>query len=109
MRRPGRALALLAALTLAAACSKHDQSGVAADAHSASQDAKSAISKVANNPDVKHVAADVKKMGHDAAAELRKTAAEAKTATHQVADDARHATHGAADGGSEKRRKDDNG
>jgi hypothetical protein len=105
MRRPGCAVVVLAFLTLAAACSKQDQANVAADAHSASQDAKSAIAKVANNPDVKHAEADVKQMGHDAAVEIRKTAAEAKNATHQVANDAKHAVHGAAD--TDKRRKDE--
>jgi hypothetical protein len=105
-----RALTALAMLSLIAACSKHDTASVSKDAQDAGHSAKAAISKVADNPDVKKVESEVKAMGHDAAKEFRKTAGEAKTAAHDLASDAHRSVHGAASGDdkdkSDKDKKD---
>jgi hypothetical protein len=95
MRRPGRVLVTVCALTLAAACSRHDDAKVKSDLRGAGHDVTSAASDVSHNADVKRAEAQLRTAGHDAAKDLRKAAAEAKAAAHSLAADGRHAAHGA--------------
>jgi hypothetical protein len=77
MRRHGRALAIILALGLAAACSRHDDSKVSADLRAA---------------------------GHDAGQDVRRAAAEAGRAAHALAADTRHAAHDVAHSNPQDRR-----
>jgi len=99
MRRPGRTAAIILSLALAAACSRHDESKASADLKDAGHNVDSAASKVGQNADVRHVEADFKRAGHDAAQDARKLAAEAKAAAHSLAADSRNAAHQAAHSG----------
>jgi hypothetical protein len=93
MRRQGRVLATLLALSLAAACTRHDDAKVKADAQDAGHDVRNAAADVAHNADVKRAEAQFRVAGHDAAKDFRKAAAEAKAAAHDLANDTRHAAH----------------
>jgi hypothetical protein len=110
MRVPSRALAALAVLMLAGACSKHDESDASKNAKDAAHSASAELKKVAHDPDVKRAAADLKAIGHDAAKNLRKSAAEAKGATNAVVNDAKHGAHraGQSQDQAEKNRGDSN-
>jgi hypothetical protein len=92
---PRRALAALAMLALAAACSKHDeaksQNDLSKSAKDAANSARAELKKIAHDPDLKRAAADLKAFGHDAARDLRKRAAEAGGATNAVVNGAQHA------------------
>jgi hypothetical protein len=90
---PGRALALIAALALAGACSRHDPSNVGDDLKDAGHNVGSAAAKVAHDPDIKAAEADLKAAGHDIARDVRKAGAQAKIAAHDVASDTHHAAH----------------
>ena len=90
-------LGAIAALALAAACSKTDQHDVSHDAQDAAKSARAAFDRAAHDPAVKRVGADVKSMGHDAAQEMRRSAAEAKAAADSMAGDAKHAAHRAGE------------
>ncbi len=99
MRRPGRTFVLAMIVLTAAACSRHDQSKASAEINDAGRSVDTAVAKVAHNPDVRHVEADMKKAGHQAAVEFRKATAQAKGAAHGLADDGRKAGHDAAHAG----------
>ena len=90
---PGRALALIAALALAGACSRHDPADVGGDLKDAGHNVSKAAAKVAHDPDVKAAEADLKAAGHDIAKDVRKAGGQAKVAAHDVASGAHHAGH----------------
>lgn len=92
MRRPGRALAVLAVLGLAAACSRQQQASISQDAHDATQSARQAAADVRHDPAVKRAVADMRLIGHEAASGVRRSASQADSAVHKLAASADHAT-----------------
>ena len=92
MHAPSRALAAVAVLALAAACSKHEegksQNDISKSAKDVTASARAELKKIAHDPDLKHAAADLKSFGRDTAREVRKRAAEARGATNAVVNDA---------------------
>jgi hypothetical protein len=87
-------IAVLAALALTGACSRHDEHNVSADMKGAGQSVDTAAAKVVHDPDVKSAETDFKQAGHDAEKDFRKLAAEAKVEAHKLAADTREAAHG---------------
>jgi hypothetical protein len=88
-----RALAVILALGLAAACSRQDDAGLKGDLKGAGHDVGSAAANVAHDPDIKAAEARFREAGHDAGKDFRKAAAEAKAAARALAADTRHAAH----------------
>jgi predicted small secreted protein len=104
--RTTRALAILLALGLAAACSRNDRHDVGSDLKGAGHDVSAAAAKVAHDPDVRAAGDQLKAAGHDVGKEIRKAAGQAKAAAHDVASDTRKAGHDVTH--DTKREKDDN-
>ena len=72
---------ILAACGLAlAACSKHDESQVKADAHKAEAQINSAARKVGNNPDLRRAGAEVKHVAAQAGAAIKSAGRDAQHA-----------------------------
>ncbi len=92
--RPLPLIATLAAVALAAACSRGDDHKGADDLQNAGRSAGSAVQGLANNRDVKNVEAGFSKAGHAVAQDARKLAAGAKVEAHKLAGDTRQAAHG---------------
>jgi len=92
MRR-AQTLAIVVALGLASACSRHDDSDLKADLKGAGHDVDSAAGHVAQDPDIKSAEAQLRDAGHDAGKDVRKAAAEARAAARSLAADTRHAAH----------------
>jgi hypothetical protein len=95
-------LGAVAALALAAACSKSDHHDVSHDAQDAAKSARAAFDRAAHDPAIKRVRSDLRKMGHDAAQETRRSAAEARAAANSLASDARQAAHRAGEGANDR-------
>ena len=98
MRSTRLGLGAVAALALAAACSKSDQHNVSHDAQDAAKSAGAAFDRAAHDPALKRFGTDVKDMGHDVAQDARRSAAEARAAANSMASDAKHAAHRAGEG-----------
>lgn len=78
---------------MAAGCSRHDDQQARSDARDTGQSIHHAVAGVANDPDVRSAAADLRTAGHDAAKDVRKAAEEAKVAARKLASDTRGAAH----------------
>jgi hypothetical protein len=83
---------IIAACGLAlAACSKHDESQVKADAHKAEAQINSAARKVGNNPDLKRAGAEVKHVAAQAGAAIKSAGRDAHHAVKSGPDTRHHA------------------
>ena len=89
-------IAVLAAATLAAACSRADNQKASADTQHAGSSVGGAVRSIGDNRDVKNVEAGFSKAGHTAAQDARKLAAGAKVEAHKLAADTGQAAHGVA-------------